>query len=827
MAEIQRLGDLVLSQGTYAYIQDGSSGTVQIVNGPFKISPGDTDKPVIYDKRTRQFMAVQVQSSIQTWVVATEGQYIILENPETENNSHPSKGKQEGVKLDIGNKINIPGPTTFALWPGQIAEEVQGHQLKWNEYLLVRVYNEVAAKANIKNTVLKAADVKDDNDSKKTKKPNVIKEEELFTGNILLIKGTDVSFYIPPTGIEVLKDERGSYARNAVTLERLEYCILLDQNGDKRYERGPAVVFPKPTETFIDEKGNRIFKAVELNDNMGIYVKVIQDYQEEGKDGKQRIAGEELFITGKEQRIFFPRPELSLIKYGDREIHYAVAVPEGSGRYILDKNDGSIKLVKGNKMLLPDPRSEVIVKRILSDKQVNLWFPSNTEALNYNRELRKKSNELRDASVMGDMLFSASADFAIEEEQFANYDRRLKSRGSFQGLVGEKMQRNNEFTKPRTVEINDKYDGAVTLNVWPGFAIQKVKKTGEREVIVGPKVVMLEYDETLESLALSTNKPKTDHLLFETVYLQTENNIVSDIVEAITKDFVNVNIRLSYRVNFEGKSEKWFNVSNYVKLLTQHLRSVIRNAVKKQTIEYFNDNSTDMIRDIILGVSEKEKGRVGKVFDENGMRIYDVEVLNVTIGDKDIANLLETSQHDAVENNLKIKQKERDLNFVVNYEKLKRNEMNEVDETQKLVAEINLKRSAEKANTKLVDLNYEIEQQAKHDSIHATQLSRRKADDEQKLYLASKFTDLSIKEVTAKNQSIQPGLIDALVSIGNLENNKILAENLKAQGGGLHGIFQKGGIEGLLETVKGTPLEKTITKFFDVKVEQLESKKDQ
>jgi hypothetical protein len=42
--------------------------------------------------------------------------------------------------------------------------------------------------------------------------------------------------------------------RDAVTLERLEYCILLDENGNKRFIQGPAVVFPAPTETFVERR---------------------------------------------------------------------------------------------------------------------------------------------------------------------------------------------------------------------------------------------------------------------------------------------------------------------------------------------------------------------------------------------------------------------------------------------------------------------------------------------------------------------------------------------------------------------------------------------
>src|SRR5208282_770175 len=81
--------------------------------------------------------------------------------------------------------------------------------------------------------------------------------DELTMGKLFVIRGTEVSFYIPPTGIEIVPEHvnnEGRYVRQANTLERLEYCLLLDQNGNKRYVRGPAVVFPRPTESFRSEE---------------------------------------------------------------------------------------------------------------------------------------------------------------------------------------------------------------------------------------------------------------------------------------------------------------------------------------------------------------------------------------------------------------------------------------------------------------------------------------------------------------------------------------------------------------------------------------------
>ena len=81
--------------------------------------------------------------------------------------------------------------------------------------MVERVAIENAARENWNKSV-----VSSENDK------NVFDVKEIKIGKLFIIKGTDVSFYIPPTGIEVVKDSNGEYIRNAVTLERLEYCIL-------------------------------------------------------------------------------------------------------------------------------------------------------------------------------------------------------------------------------------------------------------------------------------------------------------------------------------------------------------------------------------------------------------------------------------------------------------------------------------------------------------------------------------------------------------------------------------------------------------------------
>ena len=128
--------------------------------------------------------------------------------------------------------------------------------------------------------------------------------------------------------------------------------------GVRGVAEGPAVVFPEPNERFITSpnKGEKKFRAIELNPIQGIYVKVISDYSE---GETQYKAGEELFITGETTPIYFPREEHSLIKYDNKTKHYATAIPAGEGRYVMDRMTGEIAVVKGPAMELPDPRTRV------------------------------------------------------------------------------------------------------------------------------------------------------------------------------------------------------------------------------------------------------------------------------------------------------------------------------------------------------------------------------------------------------------------------------------------------------------------------------------
>lgn len=621
--------DLTLAENEYCFLQSRTNGIIKTYSGPITMTISAQETLVYFDEKTKTFKETNDFSKAKHInIIIPESWYCILKNPAPDN-IHPESAKaMASPGLRIGKKVNIVGNDSFSLFPGQMARVIQGHRIRTNQYLLARIY---------------------DVDSLK----DIPEGEDYYNGKLLVIKGTDTPFYIPPTGIEVIPVENNpamGYVRDAVTLERLEYCILKDEDGNKSYKNGPDVVFPKPTETFVTSpKGGFIFRAIELSPISGIYVKVIAEYKD--ADGTVHPVGEELFITGNDQMIYYPRPEHAVINYDNKMMHHAIAIPEGEGRYIMNRLTGEISTVKGPRMYLPDPRTEVVVKRKLSQKQCELWYPGNTDALEYNLSLSEKSVEKNPRKgTVADLDAYAFSTSASMDSTLASLEAKAN------------ISRGTSYTKPRTITLDNKFEGVVSIDVWTGYAVNVISKDGSRQVVCGPQTILLDYDQTLETLELSTGRPKTTDRLIKTVFLRHENNKVSDLINIETKDFVKATVKVSYCVDFDPQCvDKWFSVENYVKYMCDRERALIKRAAKEYTIEEFWQNYSDIVRNIAIDDCEG-KQHVGRFFPENGMYVHDCEVLSIEV-ESDIEDMLIEHQHETVRQNLKLvsAQKEADV----------------------------------------------------------------------------------------------------------------------------------------------------------------------
>ena len=760
--------DIILSPNEFVFVQNSTNGIIRTYTGPMTLTISAQDYLVRFDVKTKQFYSVKnPQEAKQLFVSPPENWYVVLKNP-TINASFPEIGKASiSPELRTGRKININGPTSFALYPGQMAKVIKGHSLRSNQYLLARVYEAESAN-NSEGEMLDAEGNK------------ITSEKNYVNGQILVIKGTEVSFYIPPTGIEILpinNDTFNGYIREAVTLERLEYCILKDEDGNKRYVHGPEVVFPEPTEQFVSSsKGGLIFKAIELSPISGIYVKVIAEYTE---DDVVHPVGEELFITGKDCMIYYPRPEHAIINYDGKIVHHAIAIPEGEGRYIMNRLTGKIDTVRGPAMYLPDPRTQVVVKRKLTASQCALWYPGNNDALAYNNSLNEKATEKNVSKAItmsltnGTMASNSVTDSLAFLEANAN------------------ISRGTSYTKPRTITLDNKYDGVVSIDVWTGYAVDVVSKNGNRKVVVGPCTILLDYDQTLEVLELSTGKPKSTDDVIKTVFLRHENNKISDIIKIETKDFVHGAIKLSYCVNFDNSySDKWFNIDNYVKYLCDRERSLIKRLAKNYTIEEFYQNYVDLVRNLAI---DKENGSEGRFFEENGMRVYDCEVLGLDI-ENEYEEMLNDHQTEIIRKGLQLSNATAQIKLT---EELSRVEKLEHElESQKLIHRMNLqeveaKRKLEIQNEvnrlkeaeTLAEKQAEADMQVLIDEVHAAQMLREKKTKDAKLNYETRMANIekakqmAYAEAAVKIiEAISPDLTAAMNSKTNTETVAAIAK---------------------------------------------------
>jgi major vault protein len=859
--------EYTLPPGTYIHAQDGTSGKIKTHVGPTVVTLTGNDSPIVFDFEAGSLGAEfkpceSLKEAVRKSIVAPDGFYAVLMNP-AKGGVHPMDGEMKvSPDLDVGNKIVISGPKMFALWPGQSAKVLRGHHLRSNQFLICRVYNEIEARKNWSNAkMVKATPValQDDGvlgqpdqsdvrsaqkvpDAPKSTPPTsnveeVVDQLQLTIGKLLIIKGTEYSFFIPPTGISVLADDEGVYVRDAITLEQLQYCILRDEDGNKRYVHGPAVVFPEPTEVFVkDPEDNSIFRAVELNEIQGIHVKISKAYDDEVLGDLKE--GQEIFITGKKFPIYFPREEHVTVRYDGKVKHFAVAVPEGTARYVMNRMTGQVRLVEGPQMLLPDPVNEIITRRFLTEKECSLWYPGNAEALEYNRQLREiaKNTPTTRAGALSEgdvergsrrkgmeslranasheelLMYSANAampvgavgpqgpsgaqGFAHKTSRSALMPSSNVSTANAQ-LMGDEISRASTFNTPRTITLNTKFEGAPRITVWTSFAVMIVNSKGDRRVVEGPANVLLAYDETLEIASLSTGKPKTTDRLIETPYLRVKNNTVSDIVQVETSDHVLVAIKLSYLVNFEGDKKKWWDVENYVKFLCDHMRSLLKAAAKEIGIEQLYANPLPFVRQVVLG--SKDNDATGTLFPENGMNVTSVEVLDTALPDNEVSVLLRNSQRATVQRSIMLADQRRGLEATKEQEAIKIETNNVVFLTASKSREIEKKTLTETFGLTLFKIDNAIQEWAKKlgarqaeeeviGLMHDAALGRDKASEDQHLELAREQQKMELEMLVAQADSVvkRMGALagpmsEALLTLSARETLVKISESLSVQ----------------------------------------------
>jgi major vault protein len=275
--------DLVLAPSEYAYMQDVTKGVVKTYTGPTVINPTAQERPVVFNPDTKRFEPCTLEQAVQQIAIAPEGYYVVLKNPSARND-HPRRAACiPGPIWTSAARSTSPDRVRSRCGPARSSNSSRATTCApTSTCSSASTTRKRPARTGARRSSSPPSRVRPSHRGRRS--PTRRKTSRWASCSSSRARTCRSTSRRRAWGGH---DESGSYVRDALTLERLEYCILVDQNGKKRYERGPKVVFPEPTETFIVKEGYRKFRALELNEIQGLHVKVIAPYTEGGRAAKR------------------------------------------------------------------------------------------------------------------------------------------------------------------------------------------------------------------------------------------------------------------------------------------------------------------------------------------------------------------------------------------------------------------------------------------------------------------------------------------------------------------------------------------------------------
>jgi hypothetical protein len=388
--------------------------------------------------------------------------------------------------------------------------------------------------------------------------------------------------------------------RRAVVLGEKEYCVIVDADGKREIKVGPARVFPGPYDTFQTRGSrNRVYDAYELLPQRALWLRVIAQISRADLAAKlprgvalekeQYYPGDEILLTGV-STFFFPFNEVEVLS------------PETG------------QAVVGN------DHSNVFIESIGIDQKSGIY--------------------VRDLATGEARLVRGKQSYLVDPRKEVQITRTVPvDEWNLWVAAGEPHKwTDRPVTTPWALSI-----------IVPNNTAVLVTSANARRVIEGPCVTLLGYEESLCSILLSTGTPKSDDSPLRTCFLRTVGNRVSDVITVETSDFVKISIRVSYSVTFtQEQKDRWFNNENYIQTMVEHLRSIVRGRGRMLSLSQIWPQLPAIVRDTILGERKEGAPRPGRIFEENGTRVTEVEVLTATIEDKEVADLMQKVQTESV-----------------------------------------------------------------------------------------------------------------------------------------------------------------------------------
>ncbi len=748
-----------VTERQFLWVQDDDKGEVTLHVGPTMVSPTAADRVVIDDGDGG--FREDTSSRPQRLIEVGDHQYAVLYNPLLENDGGPNGrfrvGRNETRPLKNGTRAMIPGPCSFYLRPGQRAEVRDAHELSASQYLVVKVYGPLDATAPYHDVTVRSAAITrataEALDGRPQPLPDSAASKPLMRGQLIVVRGIDTQFYIPPSGVDIVPDtsvDESGATLSAVTAQRLvaqmqqqlqaappspksppslpspepmgpsfdeleeseaernkakravaqyqsqaafvdqaartrqrvqapgkpmppptppvipapaavasglaraeviatppvpsappapvgniddllasdsvrkaierearqarlvrhaavlgekEFCVLIDPDGKREIKVGPARVFPGPYDTFMTKGSrNRTYDAYELLPQRALWLRVISSISREDMAAKMP-RGVQL-----DKEMYYPGDEILLA---------------GVSGFFFPFNEIEVLSPQTGEAVVGNDHSSVFIEAIGIDQKSGIY--------------------VRDLTTGEVRLIRGKQSYLVDPRKEIHITRTLSIAEWNLWIAPSEPHKitNKAMMTPWAVSIIVPHNTAVLAT-----------SAAAQRVIEGPCVTLLEYEETLVPLRLSTGTPKSDEHPLQTCFLRTVGNRVSDIIEVETSDFVRIHIRTSYSVTFlRDHKDKWFNCENYIQVMCEHLRSIVRSRMRTIALSALWPQVSQVVRDTILGPRGTEpgsEGRKGRFFADNGMIVTEVEILEAEIQDSVIAELMKNVQRESV-----------------------------------------------------------------------------------------------------------------------------------------------------------------------------------
>jgi hypothetical protein len=219
------------------------------------------------------------------------------------------------------------------------------------------------------------------------------------------------------------------------------------------------------------------------------------------------------------------------------------------------------------------------------------------------------------------------------------------------------------------------------------------------------------------------------------------------------------------------------------------MRTLVKREVKKYNVRDFYNNYTEIIRNIVLDITEgteKKNARFGRFFEKNGMLITDVDIVDIGI-ERKFATILEQHQTEQIKKEVELADADARMKVITALAATEKAEADLNNETE--LYRMTLKQARVTEQMKFDEETREKQRvaeaarvQAQNDlqkllsEIQTAEMARQKEKDDAEIAHKKELADIEKARQTAYAEtvvkimnSVQPGLIEALNAKANAD----------------------------------------------------------